>query len=203
SLSAGSRAGSRLLARSSSRPASDCASSGNAAARTTAKLLVSARGATALSRRVLPIPASPATNSSPPSPAAAPASRSSIRARNESRPTRTGDWIVPRALTTYHPPDLSIQPPGIRIQPRGIRALDRCLRRPAPPRLDRSSQRCSGGATMSTVAAQSQRNGVDVAKLFATLDAVKAHPEAAQFRFGVNNRWISGTHNRNEISTFY
>ena len=56
---------------------------------------------------------------------------------------------------------------------------------------------------MSTVAAQSQRNGVDVAKLFATLDAVKAHPEAAQFRFGVNNRWISGTHNRNEISTFY
>src|SRR5256885_9545089 len=56
---------------------------------------------------------------------------------------------------------------------------------------------------MSTVAVQSPRNGVDVAKLFATLDAVKAHPEAATFRFGVNNRWISGTHNRNEISTFY
>src|SRR6516164_3296872 len=56
---------------------------------------------------------------------------------------------------------------------------------------------------MSTAAAQSQRNGVDVARLFATLDAVKEHPEAASFRFGVNNRWISGTHNRNEISTFY
>src|ERR1700756_5104832 len=56
---------------------------------------------------------------------------------------------------------------------------------------------------MTTVAAQSQRNGVDVAKLFATLDAVKAPPEAASFRFGVTNRWISGTHNRNEISTFY
>src|SRR5215468_10871523 len=56
---------------------------------------------------------------------------------------------------------------------------------------------------MSTVAAQSQRNGVDVAKLFATLDAVKAHPEAASFRFSVNNRWISGTHNRNEIGTFF
>src|SRR5262245_64097205 len=55
----------------------------------------------------------------------------------------------------------------------------------------------------TTVAAQSQRNGVDVAKLFATLDAVKAHPEAASFRFSVNNRWISGTHNRNEIGTFY
>jgi uncharacterized OsmC-like protein len=57
--------------------------------------------------------------------------------------------------------------------------------------------------TMTTVAAQSHRNGVDVAKLFATLDAVKAHPEAASFRFGVTNRWISGTHNRNEISSFY
>src|SRR6267154_199788 len=44
--------------------------------------------------------------------------------------------------------------------------------------------------TMTTVAAQSQRNGVDVAKLFATLDAVKAHPEAASFRFGVTNRKI-------------
>src|SRR6185369_15893959 len=30
--------------------------------------------------------------------------------------------------------------------------------------------------TMTTVAAQTQRNGVDVAKLFATLDAVKEHP---------------------------
>jgi uncharacterized OsmC-like protein len=56
---------------------------------------------------------------------------------------------------------------------------------------------------VSTVAAQSQRNGVDVAKLFATLDAVKAQPEAARFRFSVDNRWISGTHNRNQISTFY
>src|SRR5206468_9150729 len=56
---------------------------------------------------------------------------------------------------------------------------------------------------MNTVAAQSHRNGVDVAKLFATLDAVKAHPEAARFRFSVDNRWISGTHNRNLISGFY
>ena len=56
---------------------------------------------------------------------------------------------------------------------------------------------------MSTVAAQSQRNGVDTAKLFATLDAVKAQPEAARFRFSVSNRWISGTHNQNQISTFY
>ena len=38
------------------------------------------------------------------------------------------------------------------------------------------------------------RNGVDVATLFATLDAVKAQPEAAQFKFRVTNRWVSGTH---------
>ena len=56
---------------------------------------------------------------------------------------------------------------------------------------------------MSTVTTPSSRNGVDTAKLFATVDAVKAHPEAARFRFGVTNRWISGTHNRNEISTFF
>ena len=56
---------------------------------------------------------------------------------------------------------------------------------------------------MSTVAAQSGRNGVDTAKLFATVDAVKAHPEAARFRFSVTNRWISGTHNRNQISMFF
>ena len=56
---------------------------------------------------------------------------------------------------------------------------------------------------MSTVAAQSRRNGVEAAKLFATLDAVTAQPEAVRFRFGVGNRWISGTHNRNQISTFY
>ena len=56
---------------------------------------------------------------------------------------------------------------------------------------------------MSSVAAQTRRNGVDTAKLFATLDAVKAQPEAARFRFSVDNRWISGTHNQNQISTFF
>ena len=55
---------------------------------------------------------------------------------------------------------------------------------------------------MSAVVVQSQRNGVDVAGLFATLDAVKAQPEAARFRFSVDNRWISGTHNQNQISMF-
>ena len=56
---------------------------------------------------------------------------------------------------------------------------------------------------MTAGAAQSRRNGVDTARLFETLDGLKAQPEAARFRFSVNNRWISGTHNQNQISTFF
>ena len=46
-------------------------------------------------------------------------------------------------------------------------------------------------------------NGVDVPTLFATLDAVKAQPEIAQFQFRASNEWISGTHNRSTIQGFY
>src|SRR3954467_9158757 len=47
------------------------------------------------------------------------------------------------------------------------------------------------------------RNGVDTATLFATLDAVKAAPEAAQFQFRASNRWISGTHSQGTIDGFF
>ncbi len=47
------------------------------------------------------------------------------------------------------------------------------------------------------------RNGVDVAGLFATLDAVKQAPEAAQFQFRAHNEWVSGTHSRSEISDYF
>lgn len=46
-------------------------------------------------------------------------------------------------------------------------------------------------------------NGVDVPTLFATLDAVKAAPELAQFQFRARNTWVSGTHNRTTIQGFY
>ena len=46
-------------------------------------------------------------------------------------------------------------------------------------------------------------NGVDVPTLFATLDAVKAQPAAAQFQFRARNEWISGTHSRSSIQGFY
>ena len=47
------------------------------------------------------------------------------------------------------------------------------------------------------------RNGVDVPTLFATINAVKAQPEAAQFRFRVQNRWNSGVHSVGQIGGFY
>jgi uncharacterized OsmC-like protein len=54
-----------------------------------------------------------------------------------------------------------------------------------------------------TTAARTARNGVDVPTLFATLDAVKASPEIADFQFRASNTWISGTHSRTTIQGFY
>ena len=47
------------------------------------------------------------------------------------------------------------------------------------------------------------RNGVDTATLFATLDAVKQAPAAAQFQFRAHNEWINGTHNRSSIGDYF
>lgn len=47
------------------------------------------------------------------------------------------------------------------------------------------------------------RNGVDTGALFEALDAVKAQPEAAKFRFSATNQWISGTHSRSTIDGFF
>jgi uncharacterized OsmC-like protein len=47
------------------------------------------------------------------------------------------------------------------------------------------------------------RNGVDVPTLFATLDAVRAQPDLAQFQFRARNEWISGTYNRSTIQGFF
>src|SRR5262245_25884649 len=47
------------------------------------------------------------------------------------------------------------------------------------------------------------RNGVDTTTLFATLDAVKEAPAAAQFKFRARNHWIAGTHSRTTIHDFF
>ena len=49
---------------------------------------------------------------------------------------------------------------------------------------------------MTTTTSPQSRNGVDVATLFATLDAVKENPEIAKFQFRVRNEWQGGTHSR-------
>jgi uncharacterized OsmC-like protein len=46
-------------------------------------------------------------------------------------------------------------------------------------------------------------NGVDTSTLFATLDAVKAAPQAAKFQFRAQNEWVSGTHSRSTIHGFF
>jgi hypothetical protein len=44
------------------------------------------------------------------------------------------------------------------------------------------------------------RNGVDTATLFATLNAVKANHEIADFQFRATNRWMSGTHSQSTVT---
>ena len=46
-------------------------------------------------------------------------------------------------------------------------------------------------------------NGVDTPQLFATINAVGAHPELAKFQFRASNRWIEGTHSLGRIESFY
>jgi uncharacterized OsmC-like protein len=52
-------------------------------------------------------------------------------------------------------------------------------------------------------ATETVRNGVDTTTMFATLDAIKAQPEIAEFRFRARNRWLGGAHNRSTIKDFY
>jgi uncharacterized OsmC-like protein len=54
-----------------------------------------------------------------------------------------------------------------------------------------------------TMTTNSIRNGVDTTTLFATLDAVKQAPAAAQFQFRASNRWVSGTHSQSTIDGFF
>src|SRR4051812_46417623 len=68
---------------------------------------------------------------------------------------------------------------------------------------DRSTSTSDSGAPPMTMTDPAMRNGVDTATLFATLDAVRAQPEAAAFTFRVSNRWISGTHSQGTVDTFF
>ena len=56
---------------------------------------------------------------------------------------------------------------------------------------------------MTITQSDTVRNGVDTATLFATIDAVRAQPEAAAFQFRATNRWVSGTHSRGYVQGFF
>ena len=45
-------------------------------------------------------------------------------------------------------------------------------------------------------------NGVAVDGLFSTIDAVKATPSIAKFKFRIRNQWETGSRNRSSVSTF-
>jgi uncharacterized OsmC-like protein len=45
-------------------------------------------------------------------------------------------------------------------------------------------------------------NGVDLARLSDTMEAVKASPELAKFQFRIQNRWIDCGENRSEVQPF-
>lgn len=46
-------------------------------------------------------------------------------------------------------------------------------------------------------------NGVDVDKLLATIDAIKANPDLANFQFRAETEWKSGGHSRTQIQSFH
>lgn len=54
-----------------------------------------------------------------------------------------------------------------------------------------------------TTKVTNQVNGIDTNKLFETIDAIKATPGLAKFRFRARNNWINGGHNRSTIKDFY
>lgn len=51
--------------------------------------------------------------------------------------------------------------------------------------------------------AKQPMNGVDVPTLIATIGAVAAQPELAQFKFRARGKWVSGTHSRMSVNGFY
>lgn len=56
---------------------------------------------------------------------------------------------------------------------------------------------------MQQVAIRQNVNGVDVEKLFETIDAIKQQPNLAAFKFRLTNQWLCGGHNRSAIKNFY
>jgi uncharacterized OsmC-like protein len=46
-------------------------------------------------------------------------------------------------------------------------------------------------------------NGVNVSKLFETIELIKGNPEISKFKFRATNKWVEGTNNRGTVKDFY
>jgi uncharacterized OsmC-like protein len=53
-----------------------------------------------------------------------------------------------------------------------------------------------------SITADRHLNGVDTARLFTTIDAVRQHPDIGRFQFRVVNDWVSGTHSQGRFPGF-
>jgi uncharacterized OsmC-like protein len=51
--------------------------------------------------------------------------------------------------------------------------------------------------------APSRTNGVNVAQLIDTVDAIRQNPDLARFQFRAHNEWAGGGHSRTSIQSFY
>jgi len=51
--------------------------------------------------------------------------------------------------------------------------------------------------------AESVLNGVNVNKIFETIDSIKDNSEIAKFRFKATNKWVKGGENRTTVNEFY
>lgn len=55
---------------------------------------------------------------------------------------------------------------------------------------------------MQEMAVSTKTNGVDIDRLFETIEAIKQTPRLADFKFQLSNRWINGGLNRSTINNF-
>jgi uncharacterized OsmC-like protein len=58
-------------------------------------------------------------------------------------------------------------------------------------------------ATKDETAISRRINGVDLATLMGTVNAIKAEPELGACKFRARNAWLGGNHNRSTVTGFY
>ncbi len=57
--------------------------------------------------------------------------------------------------------------------------------------------------TKAMAKVEAQLNGIDTARMFETIEAIRSDPALARFEFRASNAWVSGGENRSTIQGFY